>query len=84
MDDTRLEQKLDHIVEKIGNIDVTLTKQAEQIEYHIKRTDLLEKKLEPIEKHVIMSKGAFKLLTLLGGAIGLVAAIVEIVTFTRH
>lgn len=84
MDDQRLEAKLDHIVEKIGSIDVTLARQAGQLEYHIKRTDLLEKRLDPVEKHVIMSKGALKLLGLCGGIIGLAAAAAEILTYLRH
>jgi hypothetical protein len=44
--------KLDHIVEKVASIDVTLKFQAKQLEEHIKRTQMLETRIIPIEDHV--------------------------------
>jgi hypothetical protein len=76
----RIEFKLDRIDERINNIDVTLAthveilkKQAEVLEIHVKRTDLLEKSIEPIKKHVSMTEGILKFISMLG----VVAAIVE-------
>lgn len=48
----RLESKVDKALEHIAKIDVTLEKQHGSIVHHIKRTDLLEKQLQPMTKHV--------------------------------
>jgi hypothetical protein len=43
----RIEEKLDVISEKIGNIDITLVEVKKDLGYHIKRTDLLEEHVKP-------------------------------------
>lgn len=40
--------KLDGIERRVDSIDTTLVKQAEQLEHHIKRTDLLEGMIKPV------------------------------------
>lgn len=62
---SRLEGKVDKMVESTANIDKTLAVQAEQLTMHIKRTNLLEKQLEPIQKHVAMVNGGIKFLGLM-------------------
>ena len=42
----RLEEKLDKIVDKMGSIDTTLAGQHVQLTDHIRRTELLENKME--------------------------------------
>lgn len=77
MDDKRLErieQKLDDTNEHLASIDKTLTAQHVSIDYHIKRTDLVEDRLEPLEKHVAEVSGVVKFIKLLTG----LAALVEI------
>ena len=54
--------------------EVTL-KQEENLKEHMRRTDLLEKKLEPVERHVYMVNGGVKLIALLGAIVGLLAGI---------
>jgi hypothetical protein len=71
----RVEEKIDKIVDKITDIDVTLGKQSVILEEHVRRTNLLENKLEPIEKHVHMIQGALKFL----GLISIFIAIIEFV-----
>lgn len=56
----KIDNKLDKIAEDILEIKVTLAQQAQQITYHIKRTDLLEEKLEPIQKHVNLVQAVMK------------------------
>jgi hypothetical protein len=56
----RMEKKIDTILEKVHNIDLTLTSQHASLVHHIKRTDLLEAKVEPLEKHVTIVNGIFK------------------------
>lgn len=62
MENNRLEEKIDKISDKISSIDVTLAKNTVSLEEHIKRTNILEQKLGPVEKHVNMVDGALKLI----------------------
>jgi len=73
MDENRVYNKLDKIEERLGSIDVTLIEQHISLREHIKRTNLLEKKLEPVEKHVIMVQGGLKFV----GIIATLTAIAE-------
>lgn len=52
MDDSRVLDKLDEMDKRIDSIDITLAKQHLSLEEHIKRSNMLEAKLEPVEKHV--------------------------------
>lgn len=69
----KIEAKIDKIQDKIGSIDVTLAAQHESLKIHIKRTDLLEKKVENVERPLIMIRGALQLV----GVLAMIAAIIE-------
>lgn len=71
--DRRTEDKIDRIVEDISDINITLTKQSVILEEHIRRTNLLELKLAPIEKHVVMINGVLKFF----GGVAILIAMVE-------
>jgi hypothetical protein len=75
----RVIDKLDKLDEKLGSMDNTLIRQEEQLAYHIKRTDLLEQKLEPVETHVKRVDGAGKLLGILAIIVGIVGTLYAIV-----
>jgi archaellum component FlaC len=77
MDDRleRIENKLDKVVDQIGEINETTAKQQVSLEYHIKRTDLLEKKLEPVEAHVSLVSSLFKIIS----GIAVLAGIIEVI-----
>lgn len=68
----RIEEKIDKLVERLGSIDVTLAKQHDQLEYHIKRTDLLESELKPVRDHVRFLKTAMKWIAVCGTIAGIV------------
>lgn len=74
----KMDQKLDRIEDKISNIDVTLAKQAKDLEHHIYRTDLAEHNIEllrteiqPVKRHVAIVDASLKI----------IGAIASIVTF---
>lgn len=80
-DMTRIEDKLEKIEGHIGTQAVTLERLTVSVEEHVRRTNLLESKVEPLEKHVSMMNGALRLISVLG----VVAAIAEaIVIMTGH
>lgn len=85
MNKEKLEHKIDEINEKLSSIDVTLTKQASQLEHHIYRTDLAEEninvlreELKPVQKHVQQVSGVLKFFGLLAVFAGIIKAIVEV------
>jgi len=87
MDDTRLENKLDHITETIGQINTTLAVNTKQLELHMLRTaqnevmiSKLDAKIEPLKKHAAMVDGGMKLLGFLSLLLGIGAAIVKILS----
>lgn len=73
MDESRLHAKLDKIEATLVAQEVHLGKLTVSVEDHVKRSNLLEDALRPVEKHVAMVEGALKLIALLG----LLAAIIE-------
>lgn len=80
----RIEDKIDIIVEKIGNMDVTLAKQEQQIGYHIKRTDLLEQLVAPAVKLAADVQGIKKTGKLVAAVVGTLAAILKILHSFFH
>jgi hypothetical protein len=71
---TRIEMKIDKIQEHIVGIDITLAKQHVSLDEHVRRTNLLEEQLRPVEQHVTMVSGVIKLL----GALALMATIYSV------
>jgi len=66
----RLEEKLDKMIEKTASIDVTLAKQSVILDEHVKRSNLLEAKLAPVERHVAVVHGILKLIGVLTALVG--------------
>lgn len=82
MDDIRknldeIKNDIKEINSSISTIDKTLIKQESQLAEHIRRTNILEDKIEPVERHVYMMNGALKFLGLLSLLAGIVASIVK-------
>lgn len=77
--DDRVNDKLDKLFSKISDIDVTLASQHESLLNHMRRTELLEEKVEPLEKNMLMMSGALKLGSAALICISGLAAICEII-----
>lgn len=85
MDDVRksldeIKNNIKEINSSMREIDKTLVKQEAQLAEHIRRTNLLESKIEPVEKHIHMVNGALKLLGILSIVVGIIASIFKIVS----
>jgi uncharacterized membrane-anchored protein YhcB (DUF1043 family) len=87
--DERVLSKLDKIDEQLAAMNATLKVQAEQLRYHIARTDALETlaqdyrdemldKVTPIEQHVLMLKGAAKVFVVAGSITALILSALKI------
>jgi len=70
----RLVKDVDQIKRSLANVDKTLALQHVSLAEHIRRTTLLEQKLEPVEKHVEQVRGVFKFIGWLLAALGVLAA----------
>lgn len=82
--DDRIETKIDKISSDISEINVTLAEQHISLKEHIRRTNVLEEKLIPMEMkfqqfHGIIKLGAW-LVTILSAA----AALAEIFGYIKH
>lgn len=77
---TRVEDKLDSIIKDIGSINVVLAAQHETLKEHIRRTEILEREIEPIKKHVAMVHGGMKLIGLLSVIAAIVESIVQVIS----
>jgi hypothetical protein len=81
----KLENKLDKLDDRLDTIGLILEKNTAALEYHIKRTDILETSLsdfkddlKPVEKHVAYMQGAAKLIAILSLCVGLIIGIVNL------
>ena len=76
-------ERLIRIEDKISSIDSTLLLQHESLKEHIRRTDLLEQRVIPVEKTLTMFIGVFKFLTAIAGIVGFVSGIAEILAYFK-
>lgn len=73
----RFENKLDKIIDDLVEIKVTQGKQHHSLVHHIKRTDLLEKRVESVWS-------SYKALSVIAGLISVAAAIAEVLGYINH
>jgi len=81
----KIEEKVDRIESKISNIDVTLAKQAKDLEHHIYRTDLAESNIEllrtemqPVKKHVALMDAGLKIIGALSSIFMFIMGVIEV------
>lgn len=79
----RIENKIDKIVEDISEIKTITAKQQVSLDYHIKRTDLLEEKLEPVESHVKLISAFFKIIGGIAVIAGIVSVIIQVLSYAN-
>ena len=58
--------KTDKIFDRLNSIDKTLAGQHETLKEHIRRTEILEHRVEPLERSSNMLEGAMKFIALTG------------------
>lgn len=64
----------------IQKIDVTLVKQEASLSEHIRRTELLELKLEPVEKHVTRVDGVVKFMGIVALVLGIILSFMRVIS----
>ena len=74
----KIDRKLEKIDERIDNIDKHLAVYNSQLRFHIKRTDTLEKNIEPLRAHLIKTQGVLTFIGVLATIISVVVAVINI------
>jgi len=80
MDDIlkRIEGKIDVLDTRLDSVDVTLAKQEVSLSEHIRRTEIIEGRLEPIESYMDKTKGVLVFVAFLASISGLVTLILKV------
>ena len=73
------DDKMDFVVENIVSINKTLEFQSKQLESHIKRTELLENRFEPVEDYVKFAKGGVRILFYALSIPGVLALVLKLI-----
>jgi len=71
----RIELKVDGLSDKLSETNIILAKQHESLRLHMKRSDMLEESMKPLQRHVSMVDGALKLVGLLAALTAILEAI---------
>lgn len=81
----KIEAKVDFIEEKISSIDITLAKQAKDLEHHIYRTELAEEniniirqEMQPVKKHVALMDAGLKVMGALSSVAMFILGVVKL------
>jgi hypothetical protein len=77
----RMEAKLDKIADDITEIKETQAKHHVSLEYHIKRTDLLEEIIKPVIEFLAMVKGVTKFIGLIALGAGIIEGVVALLEY---
>lgn len=77
----RIADKVQKINDDVGEIKVTLSAQHESLIYHIRRTDLLEEAIKPLQAQHSMISGVLKFLGLVFAACAAVEGIVSLMEY---
>lgn len=84
----KIEIKIDKLDSRVDNVDVTLAKQAVQLEHHIKRTELAEENItlvrgdiKPLQKHVDQVHTVLKIIGLLSSIAAVVSAVIKVLEY---
>jgi hypothetical protein len=82
--DARIERKLDCIINNLNDNNITLAEQHLSLKEHMRRTELLEQKVVPLEKNFFEFRGAVKLGSLVVGVLAVAAALAEILGYINN
>jgi hypothetical protein len=79
----RVETKLDKLLDDVVEIKVTLAHNTASLDEHIRRTNILEKQVEPIKNHVTMFTGVIKAMGVASLILGVIYVCFQIAEFIK-
>lgn len=80
----RIEIKLDDLADAQAEMNVILGQQHISLREHVKRSNMLEEQMKPLQRHVTMMQGVFKFVSTMFAFLGALAAIFECARMYFH
>lgn len=65
--------------DKLDHVDKTLLRNTLSLEEHIRRTEIIEKEMEPVKEHVAQVSGGIKFIFIMASVAAVAQAIIMIV-----
>ena len=75
----RIEEKLDRIDERLDSLDKNMAVNNTLLEYHIKRTDMLEEEVKPLKGHVLKAQGVLVFIGVLASIVAIGVSLLNII-----
>ena len=75
----RIEEKLDRIDERLDSLDKNMAVNNTLLEYHIKRTDMLEEEVKPLKGHVLKAQGVLVFIGVLSTLVAVAVSVLNII-----
>lgn len=80
----QLEDKIDKIQEDVGEMKTHMAVYNEQLKIHIKRSDLLEKRMQPVEDHVAAVNWSLRSVVWLSAVATIATLVIEALAFIKR
>ncbi len=75
----RIDEKLDRIDQRLDDIEKNLAVNNTLLEYHIKRTDMLEEEVKPLKGHVLKAQGVLVFIGVLSTLVAVAVSVLNII-----
>ena len=80
----KLDERLESFEKAQAEANIIAAKQEVNLEQHIKRTEMLESRMEPVERHINILNGALKAIGAGAVVVSLITGILKLLEYVRH
>ena len=80
----KLDERLESIEKAQAEANINAAKQEVNLELHMKRTEMLESRMEPVERHINILNGALKAIGAGAVVVSLITGILKLLEYVRH
>ena len=80
----KLDERLESIEKAQAEANIIAAKQEVNLEQHMKRTEMLESRMEPVERHINILNGALKAIGAGAVVVSLITGILKLLEYVRH
>lgn len=80
----KLDERLESFEKAQAEANIIAAKQEVNLEQHMKRTEMLESRMEPVERHINILNGALKAIGAGAVVVSLITGILKLLEYVRH
>ena len=80
----KLDERLESFEKAQAEANIIAAKQEVNLEQHMKRTEMLESRMEPVERHINILNGALKAIGAGAVVLSLITGILKLLEYVRH